>query len=1549
MNQIQGNPPAAQGKAGPAGAAKPEGNDAVCFTAGFAGAAFGAGVIHAYLAADRDPPAVAAGSSLGAVNAAALQRVYQELETAKAKQAPPNEEEEKKLEAARWQWFREYVEALSDRPLNVFWDAIPDQSDFFADMVPILDPSAPASLGKEEEEARRRRYLLVRLGQWLAGLPVKVGLAASMVVNFVRLKEKYPITQKLQSIGSLLRAAITVITEVVLYAGRAPQLFPAYRFAGRVDPEKARRLERWLPQKGLVFLAWLNLFNFTVALIFAVVVFGLIIGGTLPEKNEEMLPYLAKWALGILVVCVLLAVSQRIQQWVVRPAVVDVAIAMMLTGIVGLFAGWVAPEAPQDRLFYAEKWGLWLLALGILASSQRVREGVRGLMQRLLRVLVVGFGWLVYLISWINIGSLLGLGYFGYQFVLDFLQGKTSVEHKHLVLGFFALLILPCLLLLPFVVIPGTRKWLIEHGFVQQWKRPLFGWPTYLFVCVHLAGLLGYLTFGAEFIYLSGITGRTVFDWRHATLASTRLLLSPLVVIPVVYLLRECRKRLMRWGKLRRWPEPRWAWISFALLIVAALGGTGVWFHYLLLGFKSYLDVTGLPLHYHLWPQLCVSAWVLFGTWAAIFGVLFLPELGYRVFTHLLDMLGLKRGLIHDYFLRRKLIQLFEPDWKKTLHKRNPAQVTLGDEPVRVLLVAAPLPTLRERGQKLSTWKNQVWAQPGTPLVHALRTALAAPPFFEPTRLKTGEELRWWLKGPMLEEWEKSEQAEKGLDLVDGAVIRQNPLPALFAYLRRDPALAQRMAKANDAEHAAIHVVYRVPLEGRPEPEDAAAAKSEERQTIVDVARLSLRLSSRRDTQLEVAQTNLISSLETLLQAAGAAEGRGKAMSASIFADEIAPEDDLQFKNVLNPTREEILKAAATGCRRTLEALYKDALSANQCSEVECGALLAQVGKPRRRKFLEDFPGLREVCEHCPRLLRRPEEKKKLSTVSVADSLESAKTLVRDMTWLSGERPRIVFVASGGVFRGAFHIGMLAALRDCQIRPDLIVGASVGTLMGGALGAMFTSEKDILGPLVDAFLKVDEQVALTRTLKGAARELGVRGRLIRLSPGAVRRMVQRGSRSDPGFAAAGAPAALIDALSDLFMIPHKNTAEIAAEFVAGHVTKATNVFLQQIKKETLRRMEIEQAVIGTSLLEPLARELLGWTGARLTERQPFKPKKIAFFGTTTNLVTQSPLLLGGNQLRPDAPYDYVEAALASSAFPAVFAPRPESNVFPGSGRTDIFFSDGGMFDNLPFLPAIEILSRGQRGYRQTKGKNLTALEFLAQRNRQPDLLIAGALNALAEEEPGAEGPFETLAAIYQRAGSLANNEKIRSFEYASRRVHDQIERYVNAAPATARTRNVLPLVDGLVDAAVLPVFPASAEHLNGTFAFCASTGLEPWRVRKSIADGCYQTLRVFAEQQSPAAVGLTPESVRGLMGKEGGRRIPKIVQRKDKKSLKPGQCPFFLRSEPGREAEPAPFACPFVELSEKNNPRAAGQPWGEAIRRIHVACRNDAAHQVARP
>ena len=133
-----------------------DGNDALCFTPGFPGATFSAGAIHAYLAADREPPRVVAGISLGTLSAAVMQRCYKDLQEAKCnfKQAKAeatknsaNNQKAKAVEQAkaellrtRWMFFRKYLSAITDRPFDVIWKGIPDPADFFAELPPIKDP-----------------------------------------------------------------------------------------------------------------------------------------------------------------------------------------------------------------------------------------------------------------------------------------------------------------------------------------------------------------------------------------------------------------------------------------------------------------------------------------------------------------------------------------------------------------------------------------------------------------------------------------------------------------------------------------------------------------------------------------------------------------------------------------------------------------------------------------------------------------------------------------------------------------------------------------------------------------------------------------------------------------------------------------------------------------------------------------------------------------------------------------------------------------------------------------------------------------------------------------------------------------------------------------------------------------------------------------------------------------------------------------------------------------------------------------------------------------
>ena len=75
--------------------------------------------------------------------------------------------------------------------------------------------------------------------------------------------------------------------------------------------------------------------------------------------------------------------------------------------------------------------------------------------------------------------------------------------------------------------------------------------------------------------------------------------------------------------------------------------------------------------------------------------------------------------------------------------------------------------------------------------------------------------------------------------------------------------------------------------------------------------------------------------------------------------------------------------------------------------------------------------------------------------------------------------------------------------------------------------------------------------------------------------------------------------------------------------------------------------------------------------------------------------------------------------------------------------------------------------------------------------------------------------------------------------------------------------------NGLVNAVLLPVYPTDAKHLNGTFQFCNSMGRDLKVVNASMADGCFRTLKEFAEAVDSAATSVRAAAVQGLAAKDG--------------------------------------------------------------------------------
>lgn len=873
------------------------------------------------------------------------------------------------------------------------------------------------------------------------------------------------------------------------------------------------------------------------------------------------------------------------------------------------------------------------------------------------------------------------------------------------------------------------------------------------------------------------------------------------------------------------------------------------------------------------------------------------------------DNLDISHGLLHSYEIKRAIYDLFvkgAPDYVKT----GP-----GPGAVKTLLVCAALEEI-----------DQVILKNEMPIMEALTASIALPGLLPPEKVH-----KRWIAN-------KTITHPEFFRIIDGAAVRTNPLPAVFEWLKRiDTSEIATRLESGDLRTASLHVVYNVPTGYAGSVQNAPGMECPD---IVLSAQKALQLSRRRDTRQEVRQTNTLSRLE--LQRRRVFPGTRRAFA--ILADEIAPREEIDLGNELSPDRDSLRRVVADGCRAALEMLYREQIGdlAGMGGKVHCLQLIRRIA-PRRTNAVAECSGLRLVCERCPQLLEYrppqkaeapqdgvlrtygcPEEPRKERLTHLFPQLAQPDPNCHDDEAIgSDRRGRVAFLGSGGVFRGAFHIGVLAAMYAAELYPDLVIGASVGTLMGGALCRMTACKPDeapqVLAELAELFTNVDKEVALTFTLKSAVKQLGIRARCIRLSPAELARKIARGSQADPGFAATGAPPVLTDALSSLFTIPHRNTSEITSDFVAGHFSSAIVRFLKEVRRETLPSFGIGPFVMGVSLLERAAERLLGFSSdrAELSKAQPYQGKtpsgrKVALFATTSFLNASTSLLLGRDFLTTAAAWSATQEGLCSSAFPAVFGARSEAELMPGAGRADRFFADGGMFDNLPFFPAIEVLSAVQSSAPIAEAGRLERL--LRARAANPDLLIAAALNEKAF--PDEHVVANTFFDVRKRAKMLSYDSKTRTFVTAARK-SIQMLFDLGHAELTKLSDHEKAFLNGFVGGTVVSITPTDAAHINPTFAFCRSMGLRPKRVQASIGDGCYRSLEEFSRN----------EHVQAKLG-ASGNRIERKAEDDRSRLAGPGICPYFTKG--GK-----PFACPFTLTGNRD------------ARSVFEICRKDVSHRSA--
>ena len=1410
------------------------GGEAICFTAGSKGAAFGAGVIHAWLASDHSEPRVVAGISTGAITAAAMQRAMEERATA-----------EPRTEANRWEWFQKYLGDILDRPLDVIWKSFPDPVDFLSATTPVRDLSCPPSLQADERRARYHFWILTKLGQWISSLPVSIGELGRLAVLYVRYKEGLPLA--LRGTGwtaRFWRGLLVAFEAVFVFCQVLAAMVSHGSFGQSAKPGS-------LPQQ------------FT------------------PGHNEsEDLPGFrplfgwTSWIVGLLLAAL-------------------IAIAAIVLPVLSL--RWIALENPHAST--ALLCDVVLLALCSLLElpvfraktfARKMDEAANGLGEDGILESSTNETAIEHLLEVLRARYDQGLQLPGTGRPTRFLRGLLF----WLQLGLIVCQVLPVVVFKP----SFTRTWRRfsadeEH---TQGKRASPGFPGFRPL------------FGGTLWVVAGLL--------LAVLAVT------LVVVPLLSL----------WGFVANRPYAAAA-LWFDLLFVAASGIVAA-LYLRPKSFEKKLSEMADSLGDDGTPSVAKKTAM------------------ERLLAVTYEACCIDLHIISNYQLKRRIWNRFTAPGQPEPSVRCDDQQTK----TNLVIVAAALQPLFSKKDK-AVINHQCWAHSGVPLVDALTTACAIQPLFPKTHLTTEAKIRQWLRKKEADALlDGCRGAEPELDLVDGAVIRTNPLPALFNWLQEESHHNVAASLESEANDPRIHVIYNVPIE----PFDAYEGKAPpDRIDLIEAAEVGILMRARRDTQVEVKQTNFLSRIIKARKSRGGSEKNWLAL----FADEIAPAREFNFANSLAPTREEGLRVAAEGCRRTLGRLYQSEIQQwpGVNGTMGCEQLLRQVAPQRRAAQFRC--GLPEVCAHCTGRLEAYPTPAKPALVKADFGDQDPRALLRKKfaplykeSLPDGRRkPRVVFVASGGVFRGAFHIGLLGAMQALDITPDLVVGASVGSLMGGALAAMRYSssgneQRSLLAELTRTFMHVDETVALTVPVKTAVKEVGLRARGLKLSPASLRAAVRAGTASDVGYASTGVPPMVIDTLSQLLIIPPAETIKAGSDFLAGRFAQAASNLIQLMRTNTLDNLGIRYAVLGTSLLEGVARNLMGASvpGIDLNKAQPFLRnegnhyKGTAVFCTTAYVNYRWLLLLGRDALTPAADsFRFLYAAMSSSAFPAAFPARQEAEVFPGTGQVSNLFCDGGTFDNLPFIPAIELLQETQ-----TLREHQKPLDFLREVLETPDLIISGGFDPLPSMAP--RQTFRSRGEISKRSSALGAAVKTDSFismsEQVTKQLHKLAQEAVSVENVSLELRKVM--TESVV-AGVVNVVPATELHVNPTFGFSKTLGFTPERVAASIANGCFQTMRGLqkgASTESDVAKSLK------LLKKEVAKRNG---------AVEACGCPYFnvkcAFAEAAVEAKEAPvenLADPCTATTEEESAKRKVERDLSKVRasdcqKIYRACCTDPVHR----
>ena len=902
--------------------------------------------------------------------------------------------------------------------------------------------------------------------------------------------------------------------------------------------------------------------------------------------------------------------------------------------------------------------------------------------------------------------------------------------------------------------------------------------------------------------------------------------------------------------------------------------------------------------------------------------------------------------------------------------------------PIHVGIVAADLASGRSEILPLDV-----------PIVDALLAATAVCPIFPAKGLKWPRKVE---KGREASADGDSSAAEAAGDdddesevrwFIDAVNIANEPTRPALAYLRD-----VEFAPGVPAVH--LYPVCSLPMSQPELPTNGEAAGDD--RTLLSVVERALDLQRFRDATLERRLTELFSRVipaeAGVTYDVGSGESAKRYLRAWVYP--IEPEAPLSANTDLlrasgdQERRRIMAETVADGCRAAMEAMLQESIAkiggdgSAPCRQVMAVRLRdADLRADLPASDPEGGPGVSEVCRHCA--LHRSEKGEELQALSKetgstnlpqwpiagkpsklkdqrggrADRpLDEHKTAVlealqsssrewpssRDQGLKGDERATVSMLFGGGVFRGVYLLGVLNALNEARLKPDLVAGASVGSITAAMAARVFEQKDDNkrqhgIQQLAATYLALDRLI-LTDRFADFVRSVTVRGAQTRFSLSDADRTFRR-YEAKRGHRFSEGARAVFAGIERLLWISPFELAALLRVLRQGDSQESERL-LRLYFQEILDRSGVGAEILGSEPLQLLIREhvLRGGESKKspreraLTARfDEFIGKEgdqggIVFLATATNLDRGRLEILGDRQMgSEEGSVSLLQGLLASSAFPGVFRPRSRWEVFPRS-RTDHRLADGGVMDNLPLDAVVHHLDLAAQAGR------------LERRPDAPHLVFTGSLQReVGELQPAElEKVRKSWRRVRRRARELGYNQKLDLYQVAQEALDEIYRQAENAGEAAFKPLH-------------LKVVAVRPKWLCQTFAFHPMLGFRRREQAASIAHGCASTLHRLAEEEADhlrawgAEVDRLPGTLKSVQKDASGKRKQRSPKQdwtwpswnKSWKIRRKGNC-WFRRDTP----------CPFSGESLKKS--GLRENTRNQLTKIYKQCRRKKTHSSDR-